>query len=134
MDENGGCRRRKLPKPAAQFPGTSLAAIDRPMVFLPLGHMNTNDSDIEIEERPRRLELRDPERSHLWIGLALGLGVAALVGTVGVVVYLLLRRRKEDEAGGAVAGPPSIVVPPPSAPQVIYLSTPERSPQFQAPT
>jgi hypothetical protein len=51
-----------------------------------------------------RLELHDPERSGMWSGLAVGLGVAALVGVAGVLVYLLVRK-KDNQVVGIVQGP-----------------------------
>jgi hypothetical protein len=58
---------------------------------------------IAAEDKLIRLELSDPERTSLMSGLALGLGLAALVGAVGVAIYFAFRRRNEGTQG--LAGP-----------------------------
>jgi len=65
-----------------------------------------NIEDAEFEDRPTRKrnareladsEAKPRERGSLWIPLAVGLGIIAVVGVAGVIVYLLVRR---DRDGG----------------------------------
>jgi hypothetical protein len=59
-------------------------------------------------EATTRVEYHDPERSGIWSGLALGLGVASLIGVAGVLVYLLVRKKD-----GAVVGVQGLGYAPP---------------------
>jgi hypothetical protein len=54
-------------------------------------------------------EMRGIERANggQWSGIAIGVGLAALAGVLGVIAYLLLRRR-DGQLGGA--GAPQVVV------------------------
>lgn len=57
---------------------------------------------LELAKRPEsgtRLEYQDPDRTGMWSGLALGVGVAALVGVAGVMVYLLVRKKDGQVVG-----------------------------------
>ena len=62
-----------------------------------VGAVADKDETVQLQ----RVEIRDPERTSLWTGLAVGLGLAALVG---VVVALIMRRRDDDKAVAGVAG------------------------------
>ena len=55
---------------------------------------------------------RDGDR---WSGVAVGLGIAALIGLVGVVVYLAVSRRREQ-------APPQLGAPQPAQPASIYFA------------
>ena len=44
------------------------------------------------EQAIQRVEIRDPDRSSLLTGLALGLGIVAVLGVTGVLVYLLVKK------------------------------------------
>ena len=56
---------------------------------------------------------RDGDR---WSGVAVGLGIAALIGLVGVVVYLAVSRRREH------AAPPQLGAPQPAQSPSIYFA------------
>lgn len=65
-----------------------------------------------------RLSIHDPERTNLWAGLAMGLGVTAVLG-LGVVIVLLFRRRSDDGGVSGALGSPGVAlshVPFPQAP------------------
>jgi hypothetical protein len=68
-------------------------------------------ADNNEDTRPQRVEIRDPERTAIWTGLAVGLGLAALVG----VIVLIMRRRDDGVSGpvGNHAWNPQAVTPIP---------------------
>jgi hypothetical protein len=61
-------------------------------------------ADLErmLEDEHRMVEVRASERTGLWTGLAVGLGLTALIGLAGVVVYLLVRKKDGSVAGARV--------------------------------
>lgn len=50
-------------------------------------------------EIPRPVEIHDPARTGMWTGLAVGLGVTAVLGVAGVLVYLLVRKKDGQIVG-----------------------------------
>jgi hypothetical protein len=104
--------------------------------------------DAEFEDRPTRALARREARALAredrddradreptvvretspWMPLAIGLGVIAVVGVMGVVVYLLVRRK--DDGTQTVLGsvdprylPQPAPMPAPAAPQVFVINT-----------
>jgi hypothetical protein len=102
--------------------------------------------DAEFEDRPMRALARRDARplaryerderdaptvireTSPWMPLALGLGIIALVGVAGVVVYLLVRRK--DDGSSTVLGtvdprylPQPAPAVAPAAPQVFVINT-----------
>ncbi len=67
-------------------------------------------ADKNEDTQLQRVEIRDPERTSLWTGLAVGLGLAALVG---VVIALIVRRREENGVVGNHAWNPQAMTPIP---------------------
>lgn len=68
------------------------------------------------------------DRGPLWMSLAIGLGIIAVVGVMGVVVYLLVRRK--DDGTQTVLGsvdprylPQPAPAAAPAAPQVFVINT-----------
>lgn len=94
--------------------------------------------DAEFDDRPVRA-LGRSERAHIepvvreiireressWMPLAVGLGVVALIGVAGVVVYLLVRRKGNGETSTLGAIDPRYVPQPmqQQAPQIYVINT-----------
>lgn len=93
--------------------------------------------DAEFEDRPvralarRERELAEPavreiirERESSWMPLAVGLGIIALIGVAGVVVYLLVRRQDNGETSVLGAVDPRYLPQPvqQQAPQVYLIN------------
>jgi hypothetical protein len=82
--------------------------------------------DAEFEDRPRTRrrndreladsEAKPRERGSLWIPLAVGLGIIAVVGVAGVIVYLLVRRDRDGGSTTLGSVDPRYFLPPPPAP------------------
>ncbi len=92
--------------------------------------------DAEFEERPVRAlgrqerEHAEPavreiirERESSWMPLAVGLGIVALIGVAGVVVYLLVRRKDNGETSVLGAVDPRYLPQQPQAPQVYLINS-----------
>jgi len=81
------------------------------------------------------MQISDPEAGARWTGLAVGFGIAALVG-VGALLMMIMRRR-DQALSGVIGGPPTPVpfyypapslpgsVPPP--PGLTYGNLPSQS-------
>ena len=61
----------------------------------------------QVEAPIQRVEIRDPDRSSLLTGMAIGLGVVAVLGVAGVLVYLLVRKDGMVVQVAAPAGAPT---------------------------
>lgn len=95
-----------------------------------------DDADIEDAEfvdRPSRArrefadsEPREREQSSRWIPLAVGLGILAVVGVAGVIVYLLVRRDGNKMTSLGAVDPRYLLPPPqpaaPAAPQIYVIN------------
>lgn len=92
--------------------------------------------DAEFEDRPVRVlgrserEHAEPavreiirERASSWMPLAVGLGIVALIGVAGVVVYLLVRRKDNGETSVLGAVDPRYLPQQPQAPQVYLINS-----------
>lgn len=90
--------------------------------------------DVEFEDRPVRALGRSErdhaepavreiirERGSSWMPLAVGLGIIALIGVAGVVVYLLVRRKDNGEHTVLGAVDPRYLPQP--APQVYLINS-----------
>lgn len=62
------------------------------------------------------------ERGSAWMPLAIGLGIVALIGVAGVVVYLLVRRKDNGEHTVLGAVDPRYLPQQPQAPQVYLIN------------
>lgn len=87
--------------------------------------------DAEFEDRPVRAlarherEVAEPAvRESKWVPLAVGLGIIALIGVAGVVVYLLVRRKDNGETSVLGAVDPRYLPQPmqQQAPQVYLIN------------
>jgi hypothetical protein len=67
----------------------------------------------------------EEDSSSPWIPVAIGLGVIALVGIAGVIVYLLVRRGDNSSGGGQLGDARYL----PSSPQVYLIHTGNGQPQ-----
>jgi len=96
---------------------------------------NADVEDAEFEDRPVRAlgrqerELAEPavreiirERGSAWMPLAIGLGIIAVIGVAGVVVYLLVRRKDNGESSVLGAVDPRYL-PQQQAPQVYLINS-----------
>jgi hypothetical protein len=97
-----------------------------------------DDTDTNTIPANRRLtvihkherELPAKQDSSPWVGVAVGLGVFAVVTIAGVVVYLMLSRKRDhhnalgDGMQMLPAPPPQIIMPQQAAPQ-IYMVNPQ---------
>jgi hypothetical protein len=61
------------------------------------------------------------DNSH-WVGLAVGLGVAAAIGVIGLLIYVLRKNTTQQQLGDSYM-PLQLPPPAPPAPQVYLIST-----------
>jgi hypothetical protein len=78
------------------------------------------------DARPPAREDRDREPTVVhetspWMPLAIGLGIIAVVGVMGVVVYLLVRRKDDGATTVLGAVDPRMLPPPPAQQPQVYL-------------
>jgi len=87
--------------------------------------------DAEFEDHPvralgrRERDLAEPAvRSSPWVPVAVGLGIVALIGVAGVIVYLLVRRKDNGETSVLGAVDPRVLPQPiqQQAPQVYLIN------------
>lgn len=91
--------------------------------------------DAEFEDRPvralgrRERDFAEPavreiirERESSWMPLAVGLGIVALIGVAGVVVYLLVRRKDGETSVLGAVDPRYLPQPMQQAPQVYLIN------------